>query len=180
MKSKFKLGLIILGIFLIAITLFNLPENVKALGTSIVQNDSDINTGTTTPAVYLTANSASSTIYATVDGSPRFGVNLCATASTSAGILAYRVFYTPQSLLYTASTTWYQETTNNLSGSTTASMFHMPVIHYVPLATSTVGTNYICLNIASQPINAKNIKIQMSMLGSNASVWRMMNAEDSN
>lgn len=180
MKNKIYLAIILVAIFVTAMFLFDLPSKVEALGTSIVQNDGNIYTSTSTGVTYLTANSASSTVYATVDGTSKFGVDICATGSSSASILSYKVFYTPQDLTPMASTTWYQETTNNLYGSTTAAAYHIPVIHYVPLATTTIGTNYVCVNIAGEPINGKNMKIQMSTLGANASVWRMVTSEVDN
>ena len=117
---------------------------------------------------------ASSTLTLRLADAQSFDFNLCALASTSAGTMRYKVFYSqgdPETLAASSTLTWFQETnvqaSTTLAQSGTVMLAHAPVEHY--LALSTTDT---CFNLNQNPASAKWVQIRMSAQGATSTVWR--------
>jgi hypothetical protein len=166
MKNRSFLVITIVAIFLTAFALITLltqsPKEAYGAKDERVEYKSSTASSTVT---YLTANS-SSTIPVLIRGADTFNYDFCATGSSSASTLLYRVQYSMDE--GTDNKTWFWETANTLSSGVNT---HVLAEHRMSLATTTAGTNYLCATITSAPTGAKWAKIIFSVTGNNAAIW---------
>lgn len=123
----------------------------------------------TTTRTTLSTNpgTASSTIMVNVKDAQAFDFNICAVASTTSGVLAYRVFYSmgdPETATASSSRTWFQETRESVSSGVVT---HTRAEH--TLALSTTDT---CFNLAQLNVGAKWVRIDVGAQGATSTIWR--------
>lgn len=124
---------------------------------------SDISTST---YIYMTTNAtASTTAETTLGGSESFDFNICALASTSAAVIDGSLWFAFEH----DNPTWFQATNATVDSST--SLTFSSYQFHQSLATTSLGTNYTCLNILTFPVGAKRAKIKMGVSGSNTGIW---------
>lgn len=171
-----KITISILAVTILAVGALLFLGKSNAVGSTDVRieySDGNVYTATSTAIVYLTPSTASSSISFNAREAKGFDFNLCATASSSAAVLKYQIFYAPTENVITASTTWYQETREAVSA---GAITHSLAEHSLSLATTTTGANYVCANI-DNPVSAKWVKIKMGAQGASTTIWRVLTPE---
>lgn len=120
---------------------------------------------------------ASTTIRFDIDGAESYDLNLCAAASSSAGVLYWRNFFSMDS--GTSIITWYQETSATADSATAIS--HALPVHSFTFATTTEdgitgmeSNRFTCFNLLTSPVGAKRVLIKLGMKGSNAILHPMV------
>lgn len=125
---------------------------------------SNTSSAATTTLQYLLTSTATSTLIANIAGADQASIQGCATASTSASILSYSLWFTMQTTA--VAPTWFQESSPTVGGSAATVL---PITRSITLATTT--TNYMCFDDLVAPVGAKRMMVKYSVSGSNAGVY---------
>lgn len=164
-KKSYVISIFAIITLLVAGNIYSRSDVVLAGGRTTEQWSSRSDFSTSTYIYMTTTATASTTAETTLGGSESFDFNVCALASTSAAVIDGSLWFAFEQ----DNPTWFQATnaTVDSSSSLTFSSYNF----HQSLATSSLGTNYTCLNILTFPVGAKRAKIKMGVSGSNTGIW---------
>jgi len=124
---------------------------------------------TTTYSTLLTTGQASTSVTVGILEAHAVDFNVCAVASSTLGVLKYKVSYAmgdPLTAEASSTLTFFQETVQSAS-STAAGIYTMtPAEHYLALTTTAT-----CFNLPQTPVGAKWLKLDMGAQGTTSTIW---------
>lgn len=164
MRHKYLFGIIPIVLLISFALVIGMDKKVEAVS-STVSIQARTSEATTTLS-YIATTSASTTLIAKVDGSDSASLQICATASSSAAVLNYSVWFSMEDGVMGQVPTWYQQTNSAISGGTaTISLLE----NSQSLATTT--RNFICTDHLISPIGARQMMIKYGVTVANAGVY---------
>lgn len=172
MKKYIALGLATMGI--VGVFIFIITNFAEAVGRSNVFVGNSTATATSTHQFLSNTATASSSLTSQLNSAEQFSLQMCTTASSSAAILDYEIYFgmkdAAEVAAQTATTTWFQEV---VASSTSAGSLSLSerITHTISLATTTSTGTTTCTSEVFNSNSAKQVKVSYGVRGAPTSLW---------
>ena len=168
-----KKTLLIFSILISGIVIGGVVTNLVSAGGRVqVEPRYPDGTATTTWTYLKTTDTASSTFISSLGNSEGADLNICATASTSAAILNFQLYFTIDT---NDNPTWFGDDGAVVASGVSITHSVGAPVNSWSLATTSMGTNYTCKTIDISNNRSKFVLVKMGVVGADTAVWRNVN-----